>query len=115
MTVLFLTADLMFASRAQMAASRQGVQLVTVGEADKALEACQQAEFARVLLDLTLPDIDPAALVPQLRSVSHPPREIVAYAPHVHEARLAAAQQAGCDRVLTRGQFNSQLDTFFAP
>ena len=33
---------------------------------------------------------------------------MIAYGPHVDEAVLADAAEAGCDQVLTRGQFNKQ-------
>ena len=36
---------------------------------------------------------------------------VVAFGPHVHEQRLAAARDAGCDLVVSRGQFFSQLET----
>jgi hypothetical protein len=39
---------------------------------------------------------------------------IVAYAPHVHEDRLRAATEAGCNEVLSRGQFDRQMDDILA-
>ena len=33
---------------------------------------------------------------------------MIAYGAHVDEAALADAAEAGCDQVLTRGQFNQQ-------
>jgi hypothetical protein len=38
--------------------------------------------------------------------VGAPAARIIAYGPHVDEALLADAKEAGCDEVLTRGQFN---------
>jgi hypothetical protein len=35
---------------------------------------------------------------------------VIAFGPHVHEDRLAAARAAGCDSVLSRGQFFSQAE-----
>lgn len=35
--------------------------------------------------------------------------QLVAFGPHVHANRLAAAQEAGFDLVLSRGQFSSQI------
>jgi hypothetical protein len=36
-------------------------------------------------------------------------REVVAFAPHVAEELLAAAESAGADRVMTRGAFVREL------
>jgi CheY-like chemotaxis protein len=105
---LFLTGDLVFASKVQASAGRTGKRLAVVMSAAALLE--RMAEGPRlVLIDLTAPGLDVRDLVARLRAFEHPPA-VVAYAPHVHEQTLAAAVQAGCDEVLTRGQFNSQLD-----
>jgi hypothetical protein len=44
-----------------------------------------------------------------LRDLDNPPRKIVAFGPHVHEAKLAAARSAGCDEVISRGRFHAEL------
>jgi CheY-like chemotaxis protein len=62
-----------------------------------------------VLLDLSTPGLDPKQLVPQLRRLTRPPIAIIAFGPHVHAARLAAAREAGCDEVLALGEFNSRM------
>ena len=67
-----------------------------------------------VLLDLNTPGVNLADLIPALRDAANPPRSIIAYGPHVHEDRLAAAAAAGCDEVLTRGQFNARMDDLLA-
>jgi len=109
MSAIFLTTDLIFASRVQAAARSAGVELRLVSTAAAVLErACSQATDL-VILDLTARDCDPQHLVPRLRASEHVP-QIIAYAPHVMESHLAAAQQAGCERVLTRGQFDRQYD-----
>jgi CheY-like chemotaxis protein len=87
---------------------------VTVENASSAADAAPQAQagqFRLCLVDLDLPDLDLPALVESLRSAAAPPAAIVAYGPHVHTAKLNAARQAGCDEVLTRGQFNKQVDS----
>ena len=107
--IVFLTQDLMFSSRASGAAERLGVELVAVATAAAALEKCEAEPVRLVLIDLTLPGLDLATLAAQLKASPSTPK-LCAYAPHVHENRLDAARQAGCDQVLTRGQFNAQLD-----
>lgn len=67
-----------------------------------------------VILDLTTSRLNVAEAIAQLRALSKPPKSIIAYGPHVQEAALQAAQEAGCDLVLTRGQFNAQMDELLA-
>ncbi len=111
MTILFLTNDLMFSSRVSGSAAKLGATLKVVASGQLLLESLADAKpQALVILDLNAPGVDPAAIVPDLRSAELPPRAIVAYGPHVHEQRLAAAVAAGCDEVFSRGQFNAQMD-----
>ena len=34
---------------------------------------------------------------------------ILAFGPHVHESALEDARQAGCDQVLSRGEFSNRM------
>ena len=52
---------------------------------------------------------DPKQLVPQLRRLACPPKVVVTFGPHVHEAKLSAAEEAGCDQVLSRGELNNRM------
>ena len=62
------------------------------------------------LVDLTLERLNLSAAVSAIKSGA-PAARVVAYGPHVDEAALADATEAGCDLVLTRGQFNQQYAT----
>ena len=46
----------------------------------------------------------------QLRADASHSVHVVAFGPHVHEERLAAAREAGCDVVVSRGKFFAELD-----
>ncbi len=113
-TILFFSDDLMFSSNIASAARRLGGEMQSVIAADTLLSRVANAEDCIVLLDLTCRAVDPADLVPKLKSLAAPPKAIVAFGPHVHEGRLAAAQAAGCDLVVSRGQFTSQIDQILA-
>ncbi|HJT30565.1 MAG TPA: hypothetical protein VJ783_00755, partial [Pirellulales bacterium] len=67
-----------------------------------------------IILDLNTAALDLGELVPRLRSQLPSGVAIVAFGPHVHESKLAAAADAGCDRVLSRGQFHSRLDSLLS-
>ncbi len=68
------------------------------------------ADVALVIVDLNTSGIDVRNVVASARALAKQPIAVVAYGPHVHEDRLAEAQEAGCDEVLSRGQFNAQMD-----
>ena len=57
-----------------------------------------------------MPALDPAAVVNQLRADASHSVHVVAFGPHVHENRLAAVREAGCDLVVSRGQFFAEID-----
>ena len=104
--VLFLTTDLMFSSRVAGAAKSSGVAVELVADPsaapNKLTAGCRLA-----LIDLTLERLNLPAAVQAIKAGA-PAAKIVAYGPHVDEAALVDATDAGCDLVLTRGQFNQQ-------
>ncbi len=110
MSVLFLTADLIFSSRVAAAGQRLGIAVSGVSSVDAAIARIAGDSVRLVILDLSMNNVDAADAVSRIKAVAHD-AAIVAYAPHVHEARLAAATNAGCDTVLTRGQFDRQMET----
>jgi CheY-like chemotaxis protein len=111
MLILFLTTDLVFPSRVAGVAQQLGVRMETAATADAlvAKTTAASSDNILVLLDLNSPAFDPAAVVQQLRALPTPPQTMIAFGPHVHEEKLAAAKAAGCDLVLTRGQFDAQM------
>lgn len=76
-----------------------------------AVELCKGEGANTLLVDLSLSSLDVASLVAQLRSGDGSGTRVIAFGPHVHEQRLTAAREAGCDLVVSRGQFFSQLET----
>jgi hypothetical protein len=109
MLIAFLTGDLVFPSRIRPIAERLGANFQTFSGAENlAVKLTESADESIVLIDLSSGAVDPAVVVPQLKALANPPRAIVAFGPHVHEAKLSAARAAGCDFVMTRGQFDAQ-------
>lgn len=110
-TIAFLTTDLVFPSRIAGIAQRLGAQLVTAATYESLLGRLGNVGTVDVfILDLNSPGCDAAAIVPRLKAIANSPAAVIAYGPHVHEAKLATAARAGCDFVLTRAQFDSQAD-----
>lgn len=103
MSALLITTDLMATSSAEGDARRVGVELAIVAPG-RAVESAG-AETRLGAIDLSAPIGDLSALVEGLRAAAAG-ATLVAYGPHVHEARLQAARDAGCDLVISRGQFH---------
>ena len=103
-----LTNDVMFSSRVTSAARTSNAS-VEVAQTTGVLSEREDVSLA--MIDLELFPIDKlASLVSELRQRSAA-IHIVAYGPHVDDALLAAARDAGCDRVLTKGQFSQQINS----
>lgn len=112
MLIAFLTSNIMFPARIAGIAQQLHARLETAANLeDLKSKLAAQSDAAIVLLDLNMPSLDAAAIVQELKSLPHPPRAIIAFAPHVYEEKLAAARSAGCDMVLTQGQFDRQIQS----
>ncbi len=119
MGTLLLTSDLAISSVVTGVARRQGLGLVsafsTAALLDLLAELDPQAEMAPrlVIVDLSTAGVEIKTLIARLRE-QLPQVRIVAFGPHVHERRLAAAREAGCDEVFSRGQFHRGMDEILA-
>ena len=102
----------MFSSRVVSAAKAHGVAISLVADqaalADKVAADCRLA-----LIDLSLDRLNLPAAVSAIKAGA-PAAQVIAFGPHVDEAALADAKEAGCDQVLTRGQFNKQYAELLA-
>src|SRR4051812_24413449 len=108
--VAVLTSELMTRSRIAAAAERLAIAAEFANSADALVELVRARGAELVVLDLEHPGLQVAELVSALQANRADGLQIVAFGPHVHEARLQAAAAAGCDCVLARGAFYAQLD-----
>lgn len=106
MRVLYVTSDLFFSSRVSSLARDCGVAVDVV--APVMAESRIDSDVSLAILDLTQRSLDVVSLVQAIREKADAAK-IIAYGPHVDEARLAAARDAGCDEVLPRSQFDQQI------
>jgi DNA-binding response OmpR family regulator len=111
MRTLLLSSDLMVVSRVQGAAEKAGstVRVATGGTAAAKLFCQEPADL--VIVDLATPLAEMETLVAHVKSAADAVPRILAFGPHVHEDRLATARAAGCDVVMSRGQFFSQIES----
>jgi CheY-like chemotaxis protein len=110
MNVVLVSGDLMVQSRVAGAAERVGAALQSVSNVEQAAARCEAEQAGLLLLDLSTAGVKPQDLVDRLSAAGSRRPTIVAFGPHVHESLLAAAREAGCDEVVSRGQFFGQLD-----
>ena len=108
MSVLLVSADLFFGSRVESAANSLSVPFYRLTSCQEAAAHCRTSKVHVVIIDLTLPGLDLEHDAGLLGNLSESPH-VAAFGPHVQGGLLAAAEAAGCDEVLTRGQFDSQL------
>ena len=109
MTSYLVTGDLLFSSRFMATADAIGVAAIVVGNAKQLEDSIASRPARQLFVDLTSPSCNLDDLM-QVVSVADPRPAVIAYGPHVMEARLEEARQAGCDEVLSKGQFNSQME-----
>jgi hypothetical protein len=109
MTIAFLTQDLVFQSKVNSVARAIALDCLADRSVERLVGRCAvPGEIRLWIIDLTLSLRNLGETVLSIKGLS-PQAKLVAYAPHVHEARLEAARQAGIDLVLTRGQFDHQF------
>jgi DNA-binding response OmpR family regulator len=114
MNVALLTNDLMVVSRVEGAVQRFGAS-VNIASADAVPGSTFDAEATRlVLVDLSTPGLDVNSLVEQVKATGRSGSKIVAFGPHVHASLLSAARDAGCDEVISRGEFFARLDAILS-
>lgn len=106
MQVVLLSNDLMFTSKIEGAVRSLGGRLYTTSDTQASANFASSETATLLIIDLTLPGVDLAQL---LQSLPESVRTL-AYGPHVHEAKLAAASEAGCDLVVSRGELDRKLN-----
>ncbi|WP_372897265.1 histidine kinase [Stieleria sp.] len=104
--VVFLSGDLMFASRVRAAAEAEGLEF------QLAASLPDRRDIRYVIVDLATRSGVVEGLMEQCGQIC-PDAKVLAYGPHVQVARLDKAKQAGIPVVVTRGQFDRSLGSLF--
>lgn len=108
-SILLVSADLFFSTPVNNAISQAGGESALAMSVPAACEKLKEESFRAVLIDLSIPQLDLTALVNATESNDKPRPTFVAFGPHVQTKLLAQAEEAGCDVVLSRGQFMKSL------
>ena len=106
--VVFLSGDLMFASRVRGAAESAGMRFYVGGNVPEE----ESTSIEHVILDLATRSSLTESIVATCARLC-PQASLIAYGPHVQVTKLDAAKQAGIPVVMTRGQFDKRLVNMF--
>jgi CheY-like chemotaxis protein len=109
MAALALISDLVMQSQLTAAAARSGVDVTIAATEDALVAKAESARSKLVIVDLSHPGLDPRALAERLKPLVDPEATLLAFGPHVHVERLAAAAEAGFGVVLSRGKFHAEM------
>jgi CheY-like chemotaxis protein len=99
--------DLFFRVKIADAAKRAGSDVTFVNTADAVLERIAQ-ESSVVVIDLNCALSDPVALAARVKAES-PATPVIGFVSHVQTQLRDQARSAGCDAVLARSVFSTQL------
>ncbi|MCH8922902.1 MAG: hypothetical protein IIA67_07110 [Planctomycetes bacterium] len=110
MSAVALISDLLMQSQVAAAAQRAGAEIAIVATDDALLAKAENLRPRLVIVDLSHPGLDPRQLFDRLQPLLPPEVTTVAFGPHVHKQRLAAAREAGFGLVVSRGQFHAEME-----
>jgi hypothetical protein len=112
MSAVLVSGDMMISSRIMSAAKRAGV-MVAIALSLGDLKQRLTAQTRLVMFDLSHLGSTAADVVAAVQAGS-PGAQIVAFGPHVDERLLDSARNAGCDVVMSNGQFHRVHEAILA-
>jgi CheY-like chemotaxis protein len=111
--VLAVVNDLFFAVKLTDAAKRSGLALEFVKDSDQVLEKAA-AKPSLIVFDLNFDAVNPLDLIEKLKADTETKGvNLIGYLSHVQGELKQAAQEAGCDMVMARSAFSSNLFQIF--
>jgi DNA-binding NarL/FixJ family response regulator len=111
-SVVLVSSDMLVSSRLRSTAEQAGVAL-GIALSSSELASRLRSDTRLVVFDLSQPALKLPEAVAAVRAAA-PQAKILAFGPHVEEGLLAAARSAGCDDVLTNGQFHREQSAILA-
>jgi PleD family two-component response regulator len=111
--VLAVVNDLFFAVKLTDAAKRSGLALEFVKDSDQVLEKAA-AKPSLIVFDLNFDAVNPLNLIEKLKADTETKGvNLIGYLSHVQGELKQAAQEAGCDMVMARSAFSTNLFQIF--
>lgn len=111
--VLAVVSDLFFAVKLSDAAKRSGLTLEFVKDAEKVLEKAADKP-SLIVFDLNFDAVNPVSLIEKLKANAETKGvNLIGFLSHVQGELKQAAQEAGCDMVMARSAFSTNLFQIF--
>jgi CheY-like chemotaxis protein len=111
--VLAVLEDLFFTVKINESAKRAGMQAEFVKSQQDTLEKAAEKP-AVIILDLNFSSIDPVDLIKRLKADDGTKSvNLIGYVSHVQAELKQQAQEAGCDMVMARSAFSTNLFQIF--
>ena len=107
-TVVAVVEDLFFNVKIADAAKRAGLQVIFCKTEDAAMERIAE-EPLLVVLDLNCASVDAVGLISRLKAGEFQSIPLIGYVSHVQADLKQRAQAAGCDMVVARSAFSTNL------
>jgi CheY-like chemotaxis protein len=108
-SALLLSDDMMFTSRIAGTARDLGLSIKTARAMDALKTLVRSERPACIIVDLANPGLEIGELTGWLAEMCSPAPRVVAYGSHVDTETLQRAREAGCDVVLPRSKFVTEL------
>ncbi|QGJ68979.1 Hypothetical protein PBC10988_6440 [Planctomycetales bacterium 10988] len=108
MSLLVITADMMFGSQIRVTTKQLDVPVQLIAT-QKRLPSPEEVDSQVILIDLEFPYPELLDWIAEVRRLNHSLEKMLAFGPHVHTEKLAAAKEAGCDEVWPRGKMVTSL------
>ena len=107
MKILAAIHDLMFSSKVNAAA--QGRPITWLPRGSKVAEQVQAQKPDVLLIDLASPQLDAVNAIREIKSGESKGTVVIGYVDHTREDLIEAARAAGCDQVMSKGEFARKL------
>lgn len=111
--VLAVVSDLFFAVKLTDAAKRSGLALEFVKDSEQVLEKAA-TKPSLIVFDLNFEAVNPIGLIEKLKANAETKGvNLIGYLSHVQGELKQAAQDAGCDMVMARSAFSTNIFQIF--
>jgi|SRR5471030_863902 DNA-binding NarL/FixJ family response regulator len=110
MNVLVAIHDMMFSSK--VTAALGGKKVAWLPRGSKVAEQVATVKPDVLLIDLAAPALDAVNAIQAIKAGDQKGTIIIGYIDHTREDVMSAARAAGCDQVLSKGEFARRLPEF---
>lgn len=107
MKVLAAIHDMMFSSKVTACAKGKPIEWLKRGT--RVADAVTASQPDVLLIDLAAPQLDALNAIREIKSGASRSCTVIGYVDHTREDLIEAARAAGCDQVMSKGEFARRL------